>query len=258
MVNEDVVERLASNLYGAATTGEPINPLTKEHDMSVEDAYSIQSQVVTQHITDGARPVGHKIGLTSEGIQNQLGVSEPDFGQLLDTMLVEEGVISVDTLIAPRIEPEIGFILGEDLTTPVTYTDVLQATDAVLPVFEVIDSRVKEWDIRIQDTIADNASSALFILGDTLTEVNGLDLSLVGVKLYRNGKLVDSGLGANVMGNPANAVAWLANTIGKYDQHLEKGDVILSGSFTPAIDLKADDIFTAEFSSIGSVTVCTE
>ncbi|MHB9287880.1 2-keto-4-pentenoate hydratase [Halobacteriales archaeon Cl-PHB] len=254
-LDESTTETLADDLFAALRSGEPIAPLTDDHDLSIADAYGVQSAFLDRRLAEGASVVGHKIGLTSDGIQSQLGVDEPDFGRLLDTMRVEDGVVSTDELLAPRIEPEIGFVLADDLRAPVTELDVLQATRGVVPVAEIIDSRVRDWDIQIQDTVADNASAGLFATGPQLTDVSGLDLSLEGVKLYRNGDLAEAGVGANVLDHPATAVAWLANTLAEMDATLDAGDLVLSGSFVPAVDLAAGDAVTIEFSSLGTLSL---
>ena len=253
-VSEDTREDLAAALYRALRDVEPIDRLTADHDLTNEDAYDVQSRLIDRRLDDGATVVGHKVGLTSQGIQDQLGVDQPDFGRLLDTMFVDSRAIPGDELIAPRIEPEIGFLLGEALDPPVSYLDVLEATSTVVPVLEVIDSRVADWDIRIQDTIADNASSALYLAGESTSPVEGRDLSLEGLKLYRNGVLESSGVGAAVLDHPARSVAWLANTLADLDERLEAGHVVLSGSLVPATDIAPGDAITAEFSSIGSIT----
>jgi 2-keto-4-pentenoate hydratase len=253
-VSEDAREDLAEALYRALRDVEPIDRLTADHDLTIEDAYDVQSRLIDRRLADGATVVGHKVGLTSQGIQEQLGVDQPDFGRLLDAMFVEGREIPGDELVAPRIEPEIGFLLGEPLDPPVSYLDVLEATSSVVPVLEVIDSRIREWDIRIQDTIADNASSALYLPGESTSPIEGRDLSLEGLKLYRNGVLESSGVGAAVLDHPARSVAWLANTLADLDERLEAGHVVLSGSLVPATDVEAGDAITAEFSSIGSVT----
>jgi 2-keto-4-pentenoate hydratase len=252
-VADDTREELAASLYDALRSGEPIGRLTADHDLTMADAYDVQTRLVDRRLDDGATVVGHKVGLTSDGIQEQLGVEEPDFGRLLDTMFVDGRVIPGEELIAPRIEPEIGFVLAEPLDPPVTYLDVLNATGSVLPVVEVIDSRVTEWDIRIQDTIADNASSALYLTGERTSIPDDHDLSLEGVKLYKNGELESSGVGAAVLDHPARSVAWLANTLADLDERIEAGHLVLSGSLTPAVDLAPGDVVSVEFTSIGTV-----
>ena len=254
-LDEDAVTSIADDLYEALRSGEPIAPPTDDHEMDISDAYAVQSAFVERRLADGASVVGHKIGLTSEGIQTQLGVDEPDFGRLLDTMVVDDGVVDADDLLAPRVEPELGFLLGADLEPPVSHVDVLAATDAVVPVVEVIDSRVRDWNIGIEDTIADNASSALYATGESTHPVEGKDLSLEAVKLYKNGEVVDSGAGAAVLGHPARAVAWLANTLDGVDDRLTAGEIVLSGSMTPAVDVEAGDVVTAEFGGTGSATL---
>jgi 2-keto-4-pentenoate hydratase len=245
---------LADELYAAFRDVVPIDPLTDRHDLAVPDAYDVQTRLIDRRLDDGASVVGHKIGLTSAGIQEQLGVDQPDFGRLLDTMFLPDGEVPTADLIVPRIEPERGFRLAEELEPPVSYLDVLAATDAVLPVLEVIDSRVRDWDIELEDTIADNASSALYVAGEGTSDVAGRDLSLEGVKFRRNGEVVSTGIGAGVLGHPAKAVAWLANTVGEMNASLDAGDVVLSGSVTPAVDLEPGDTFTAEFTTLGTVT----
>ncbi|MDZ7700673.1 MAG: fumarylacetoacetate hydrolase family protein [Halobacteriales archaeon] len=249
---------LADELYAAFRDAEPIDPLTDRHELDVADAYDIQTRLIDQRLADGASVVGHKVGLTSDGIQEQLGVDRPDFGRVLDTMFRPDGVVPTGDLIVPRIEPEVGFLMAEGLEPPVTHLDVLAATEAVLPVLEIIDSRVRDWQIELEDTIADNASSALYVAGGATHTVEGRDLSLEGVKLRRNGEVVSTGVGAAVLDHPAKAVAWLANTLGGMDASLGAGDIVLSGSVTPAVDLAPGDVFTAEFTTIGTVTARAE
>jgi len=248
-------ERLADDLYDALRRADPIEPLTASHDLTIEDAYEIQSVFVDRRIDDGATVVGHKVGLTSEGIQDQLGVDEPDFGHLLDTMAVSGRTVPTEDLVAPRIEPELGFVLAEDLVPPVDHIDVLAATRGVVPVVEIIDSRVRDWDIEIQDTVADNASAGLYVVGEQLADVSDRDFSLEGGKLLKNGHVVDAGVGANVLGHPARAVAWLANTLDGVGETLSAGELVLSGSYIPAADIVAGDTVTVEFASVGSLTL---
>jgi 2-keto-4-pentenoate hydratase len=253
-IDEQTSNELAESLYDAHRSGEPISRLTAENELTIEDAYTIQSQLVKRRIDDGEEIVGHKVGLTSQAIRDQLGVDEPDFGRLFDSMFIDSRTIPVDELIEPRVEPEVGFLLDEHLDPPVTYLDVLDATRAVLPVLEIIDSRILDWDVNIQDTISDNASSALYLTGEAINSLDGTDLSLEGVKLYQNGVLEASGVGAAVLEHPARAVAWLANTLADMNEQIEAGHIVLSGSLTPAVDLNQGDVLTAEFTSIGSLT----
>lgn len=256
-VSEKRRSEIAASLYEANRTNTPIEQPTAEDDLTIEDAYDVQSRFVQRRLEDGATVTGHKIGLTSEGIQDQLDVNEPDYGRLLDTMHVEDGRIPTAELIQPRVEPEIGFLMERELTPPVTVPEVLTATRSVLPVIEVIDSRIRDWEIEIQDTIADNASSAFYRCGDAATAVDSLDLSLEGLKLYRNGELVESGVGAAVLDHPARAVAWLANKLTEYSMGINAGQLVLSGSLTPAVDLEPGDAVTAEFATLGTVTAAS-
>lgn len=257
-VSEATRNELADDLYEALRSGEPIEPPSDEHDLSVTDAYDVQSAFVDRRIEDGASLVGHKIGLTSEAIRDQLGIDEPDYGRLLDEMFVEDRTVPTDALVEPRVEAEVGFVLAETLTPPVTYLDALAATRGVVPVAEVIDSRVRDWDIGLVDTIADNASAGLYVAGERLADPSGTDLSMEAVKLFRNGELAETGLGAAVLDHPARAVAWLANTLGEMGQQLEAGDVVLSGGMTPAVDIEPGDVVTVEFGTVGSLTVAVE
>lgn len=257
-IDDSKRNQFADLLYEAQRTATPIAPLTEKADLSIADAYDVQSRLIERHLADGATVVGHKIGLTSDAIQDQLGVDEPDFGRLLNTMFFSDPTIPTDSLVAPRVEPEIGFVLGDDLEPPVTHADVLKATEFVVPVLEIIDSRIRDWEIDIQDTIADNASSARYLVGETRCSIDDVDLSLEGVKLYRNGTLEASGVGAAVLSHPARAVAWLANTLEEYDQSVESGHIILSGSFTPAVDITHGDAITVEFATAGTLHASVE
>ncbi|MFB6112959.1 MAG: 2-keto-4-pentenoate hydratase [Halodesulfurarchaeum sp.] len=253
-IRQSTLSELADQLYEAHESADQIEPLTDRYDLSIQEAYEIQSRLLEHRIEDGGRVVGHKIGLTSEGIQEQFDVDEPDFGRLLDSMFLEDGIVPMGDLIAPRIEPEVGFLLGDDLQPPVTALDALRATEGILPVLEVIDSRIRDWDIEIEDTIADNASSAAFLAGAEITSVSGIDLSLEGVKLLRNGTVVESGVGAAVLGHPARAVSWLANRMDDLGASIEAGDIVISGSVTPAVDIEPGDTVTVEFTSMGTLT----
>lgn len=257
-MNDDERDALAGQLYEALESNDPIDRLTANYDLSIEDAYRIQDRFIDRRTDADNVVIGHKIGLTSEGIQEQLNVNEPDFGRLLTDMFVTDHSIPSDDLINPRIEPEIGFLLDQALEPPVTYLDVLDATKSIFPVLEIIDSRIADWDIRIEDTIADNASAGLFATGEAMYEPTNRDLSFEGVKLWKNGELDARGIGANVSDHPARAVAWLANTLADMGDSLEPGEIILSGSFTPASDIERGDVLTAEFSEIGSITVHVE
>ena len=225
--------------------------------MSVADAYAVQTLQVERWIAEGARVKGRKVGLTARAMQKMLGVDQPDFGHLLDTMLVESGDrISADRFIQPRVEPEIAFVLGRDLVGPgVTPPDVVRATDFVVAALELIDSRIKDWKLTLVDTIADNASSGAVVLASRPAPLGGIDLRLSGCNLHRNGALVATGAGGAVLGDPVRAVAWLANVLAATGEGLRSGDVVLPGSCTAAVPVVAGDSVRAEFAGIGAVNV---
>jgi 2-keto-4-pentenoate hydratase len=249
---------LADDLWAAETTGRPIAPLTAVRPgMTVAEAYAIQELNTERKLGDGRVLRGRKIGLTSRAMQELLGVSEPDFGALLDDMFVEDGdAIPPDTLIQPKAEAEVAFVLGEDLAGPgVTTTQALRAIEAAVASIEVVDSRIAGWQISLADTIADNASSGCVVLGGRLVPVEELDLRLVGMGIWRNGELADTGAGAAALGHPARCVAWLANALGALGSGLRAGDVVMSGALHRAFDVTPGDTVRAEFDRLGSVSV---
>ncbi|MGQ9594361.1 MAG: 2-keto-4-pentenoate hydratase [Anaerolineae bacterium] len=257
-MNAIPVEDLAVELLQAWETRVPVDPLTERFPaLTVAQAYEIQLAGIRRRLEGGRRVVGKKIGLTSKAMQDLLGVHAPDYGHLLDDMVVPNGqAVPVSRLLQPRCEGEIAFLLKRDLVGPgVTVGEVLAATEAVLPALEIVDSRVRDWRIQIQDTVADNASSALLVLGDKLTPVHGLDLRLVGMVLEKNGQVMATGAGAAVLGHPAAAVAWLANKLGEFGVALKAGEVVLSGALTAALPIVAGDAFRAEFDRLGSASI---
>jgi 2-oxopent-4-enoate hydratase len=248
----------ADELWGAERERMPVDPLTDRiADLTVADAYAIQRHNVERKVEAGDTIVGRKIGLTSHAMQRQLGVGEPDYGALLASMRVHDGdVIAIDDLIAPRIEAEIAFVMGQDLRGPgVDALAAVRATVGVVPAIEVIDSRIADWRIALQDTIADNASSARFVLGDRLTPLDGLDLRLLGVVVTRAGEVVQTGAGAAALGNPLRCVAWLANKLAEFDDALRADDIVLAGALHAAVTVDDGDTFNARFAHLGSVGV---
>lgn len=235
-----------------------IDPLTlTDPDITVNEAYHIQLENIKKKVNEGRKIVGKKIGLTSVAVQKMLGVSEPDYGHLLDSMAIENGgTILCETMLQPKVEGEIAFILKKDLIGPnVTVLDVLQATDYVVPALEIVDSRIQDWKIKLQDTVADNASSGYYVLGGKPTNIEDIDLKLIGMALYQNGEVANTGVGAAALGNPAACVAWLANRLADYDISLKAGEVILSGALSGMIVAKRGDTFTARFAHLGQVSV---
>jgi len=248
---------MAKKLMDAEKNKQSIEPLTVSFPkISVDEAYYIQQEQISERVANGAVVVGKKIGLTSKAMQDMFQVNEPDYGHLLDDMIRVDGeAIALDEFIQPKLEFEIAFVLKKDLKGPgVTILDVIEATDYIAPAFEVIDSRIKDWQIRFEDTVADNGSSARAIIGGMPTPIEDVDLAKIGMAVYKNGEFLDSAAGAAVMGNPTRAVAWLANALGKYDISLYAGEIVLSGALTAAVPIKAGDTFTADFAHIGSVS----
>nr|WP_315593652.1 2-oxopent-4-enoate hydratase [uncultured Cupriavidus sp.] len=257
-MQHDQVNEIGSMLHRALSDRQPIAPLTERwDDISIEDAYKIQLAMVKHRLDAGERVVGKKVGVTSKVVMDMLGVGQPDFGHLLSGMVFSDGAaIAADSLIAPKAEGEIAFVLKEDLSGPgVTLADVLRATSHVIPCFEIVDSRIRDWKIKIQDTVADNASSGVFVLGDCGVDPRGLDLATVGMTLEKNGEIVATGAGAAALGHPANAVAWLANTLGTLGMSLKAGEVILSGSLAAMVPVKAGDQLRISLGGIGSAGV---
>ena len=255
----DSVEKAARTLLDAYVSRTPVPPLTATYPaISVDDAYAIQLAQVSAWTSAGAVVKGHKVGLTSAAMQKQLGVNQPDFGVLLDSMFMPEGITTdITRFLQPRAEPEIGFVLGRRLSGPgVSVAEAVAAIDFVLPALEIIDSRIADWKITLPDTIADNASSGGLVLGSRPARLENLDLPLTGCLLHRNGRLVDTGAGGAVLGgSPVNALVWLANVLGERGVALEAGHVILPGSVTAAIPINPGDTISATFDRIGTVSM---
>ena len=254
-MEKQTIENLGDALYAAWSERRTIQPLIETHpDIRVEDAYRIQERYIARRLAAGETIIGKKIGVTSKPVQDFLGVFEPDFGQLTSGMLcTQESGIDVSVLIQPKAEAELAFVLKHDLVGPgITATDVIAATDYVVPCFEVVDSRINDWKIKIQDTVADNASCGVFILGDTKVDPRSVDLSLAGMAVYRNGEFDSASVGAAVQGSPVNAVAWLANTLGRLGLPFRAGEVILSGSQSSLIPVVAGDELRCTIGGVGS------
>ncbi|MFB5189776.1 2-keto-4-pentenoate hydratase [Alicyclobacillus fastidiosus] len=254
-MTDQMTADLAARLYSAEANKSVVAPLTLEHpDLSVELAYGIQLANVKRRLEKGDRVVGHKIGLTSRPMQAMLGVNEPDFGHLFESMHYQSGDVVDYPLIQPKVEPELAFILREDLVGPnVGVQDVLRATRFVLPAIEVIDSRIADWNIKLVDTVADNASSGCFVLSHTAHSIENADILLSGAILKVNGQIVQTGAGAAVVGNPALAVAWLANKLSSLGTTLKTGDIILSGAVSAAVPVASGDHVSLTFGRLGRV-----
>ena len=226
-------------------------------DITIEDSYAISTEVMQRKTRAGARLIGHKVGLTSKAMQRSSMIDEPDYGVLLDGTVVEDGdVIELQRLVQPRVEAEMAFIMERDLEGPGANTaSALRAIAGVLPAVEIVDSRVADWKIKLVDTVADNASSGLIVMGGRLRRVDELDLRLVGVAVTRRGDLIDTGAGAAALGNPARCVAWLANKLASFGAKLHAGDVVLPGAVHKMVPVQPSDVFRAEFAHLGAVTV---
>lgn len=250
------ISQLGDELFESLRSRTAVEPLTdREPELTVEQAYQIQERMIQRRLALGDRIVGKKIGLTSRVVQRSLGVSEPDFGQLLASMVATD-TISISTLLQPRAEGEVAFLLERDLAGPgITNADVVYATRSVLPCFEIVDSRIRDWKIRLQDTVADNASAGMFVLGDRAVDLRSLDLSTCGMVLEKNGVLECTGAGAAALGSPVNCVAWLANTLGRFGIPLRAGEIILSGSLGALVPVAAGDCLHLSIGGIGSASV---
>lgn len=258
-MHSEQIHACGDELYMALRQRETVAPLTERFpDITLADAYQISLHMLQRREQDGERVIGKKIGLTSKAVQNMLKVGQPDFGFLTNAMVYSQGAempVS-STLIQPRAEGEIAFILKRDLLGPgITAADVLAATECLIPCFEVVDSRIHDWKIAIQDTVADNASSGLFLLGDRAVSPRRVDLATCGMVVEKNGAVISTGAGAAALGNPLNCVAWLANTLGEQGIALKAGEVILSGALVPLEPVKAGDFMTVSVGGMGSASV---
>ncbi|GFG62253.1 2-keto-4-pentenoate hydratase [Mycolicibacterium murale] len=261
MLGEQTRAKLAADLAEAERSRVPIDPLTAAYpDIDVVDAYEIQLINIRSRVADGARVVGHKVGLSSEAMQKMMGVDEPDYGHLLAEMQVFEDVpVASSRFLYPRVEVEVGFILADDLPgAGCTEDDVLAATAAFAPSIELIDTRIKDWKIALCDTIADNASSAGWVLGEARVSPKDIDIRTIDAVLTNNGEVVAQGRSDAVLGNPVTAVAWLARKVDQFGVRLRAGDIVLPGSCTRAIDAPPGSHFVADFTGLGSVELTFE
>lgn len=265
IIDDQRRQQVAELLAHAEQTRKPIEPLVIGFPgIDVVDAYEIQLLGIRRRVAGGARVVGHKVGLSSKVMQDMMNVDEPDYGHLLDDMMLTEAdPIRSSAYCAPRVEFEVAFILGEDLPGEgCTENDVVRATRAIVPSIELIDSRIRDWQIKIEDTIADNASSAGVVLGTKRIDPSTVDLTNIDVQVHVTGagataprRFLADGRSDAVLGNPATSVAWLANKVSAFGVALRAGDVVLPGSLTRAIDVHPGETFTAVFGrGLGQVT----
>ncbi|WP_431024922.1 fumarylacetoacetate hydrolase family protein [Halomonas sp. H5] len=257
IITDQTLEALAEELLGALRDGRTLAPLTARHPgLTIDDAYRISLNLLRHREAAGERLIGKKIGVTSRAVQEMLDVHQPDFGFLTDRMLYADGAevsLAQAGLIQPRAEGEIAFMLRDDLQGPgITRDEVLEATAWVAPCFEIVDSRIDDWKIRIQDTVADNASCGIFVIGETRVAPRDLDLAAARMTIHKNDAFCTEGTGAAVQGHPAEAVAWLANTLGAYGLPLKAGEIILSGALAPLLPVTAGDRFHLTIDGLGS------
>ncbi len=260
MISMDVIEAAAARLRDAQTQGVPCEPVrTLIGDSDVAAAYEVQRINNALRLAEGGVVVGQKIGLTSLAVQKQLGVDQPDFGLLFaDTEVKNGGGVRASEILQPKAEAEIAFVMKHDLTGDITLERAKAAIDYAVGAIEIVGSRVLNWDIRITDTVADNASASHFVLGDVRQDVNELDLAAVKMQLKKNGEVVSEGMGAACMGNPLFALVWLAQTFADLGTPLKAGDIVLSGALGPMCAGEAGDTFVAEIDGFGAVAFSFE
>ncbi len=250
------IQQAAEQLRGAAASGKPVAPIRDLISAGgVDAAYAVQ-EINTRHALDsGRRLVGRKIGLTSLAVQRQLGVDQPDYGMLFSDMDVPEGIpISLDQVIQPKVEAEIAIVVGRDLLYPdLTTAEMIRAVEYVVPAIEIVDSRVANWDIRIWDTVADNASSGLFVLGAVPRKLEALDLRECGMVMEVKGEPISVGAGIACLGSPITASLWLARVMARVGRPLLEGDVILSGALGPMAGIARGDVVEARINGVGTV-----
>ncbi len=254
------IEELGDELYDALRARRTLSPLTERWpEITIPDAYHVSLRMVKRRIEDdGEKIIGKKIGVTSPAVQEMLGVFQPDFGYLTDQMMYPNGgpMPISEQLIQPRAEGEIAFKLEKSLSGPgVTNQDVIDATEYVTACFEVVDSRVRDWKVKIQDTVADNASCGLFVLGEGQADPRGLDFPNLKMRVYKNGQPLSEGMGSAALESPLNCVSWLANTLGEYGITLDAGDIVLSGSLVPLEPVVAGDEMHLEVEHVGTASV---
>ena len=260
-MNTEQIKQAGDELFNALQERTVVRPLTERlHDITIENAYRISARILEHRLDAGEKVIGKKIGATSKAVQDMLNVRQPDFGYLTDAMLIEDGGdIPISTgLIQPKAEGEIAFVLRNTIRGPgVTPESVLAATDYVSPCFEIVDSRIQNWEVKIQDTVADNASCGLFVLGRDRADPRSLDLAACELEIESadDGSILAKGVGTAALGSPLKSVAWLANTLGEFGVALEAGEVVLSGSLVPLLPAVVGDSLIVRISGIGSASV---
>lgn len=257
-LSEETRQAIAGRLYAAEKTNTPIALLTEQYpDITMDDAYAIQEEGLALRLADGARVVGRKIGITSRGMMRMLNCDTPDYGSLLAHAVIPEGrACPRAALNMPIVEGELAFVMGEDLNGgPITAADILNATAWTLPCFEICDVRFSSWKVTVLDTISDNAAACRFMLGSRPRRLHEINPRTIGMVIEKNGELLGSGAGAEVMGSPVTSVVWLANKLLEYGASLKKGDIVLSGAFLAAAPAESGDVFTVSLDGFPSLTL---
>jgi len=261
-LSEAEIAAFAAELDQAEQSRQQIRQFTARHpEMSIADGYSISKRWVDLKLASGRKIVGHKIGLTSRAMQQAAGITEPDYGTLLDDMVFEQGGdVPIGRFITPKVEVELAFVLGKRIEGPgATMFDVLRATEYVIPSVEIIDSRTFPVDPetgarrKVQDPISDNAANAGIIVGGLPMRPDKIDMRWVSALLSRNGVIEETGVAAGVLNNPAIGVAWLANRLSPWGHTLEPGEIVLGGSFTRPVEARPGDVFNADFGPLGAI-----
>lgn len=250
-----LLQHIAEELWLAEENYTPVEQISSRYGLNLDQAYRIQDLNVSRRLKNGAKLTGKKIGLTSAAMQKSLGVDTPDFGILYDTMEVKDGAVPSRTILQPRVEGELAFRLKSTLSGECSAEEVLAATDYVTPAIEIVGSRIKDWKLTLVDTVADNASCGMYLMSDEKFAPSAIDLTGVGLSLYKNSNLINQGFSVAVMGNPLNAVRWLAKCLGEYGVTLNAGDWILAGAITAAVPAEPGDEFLCDFDHLGKLAV---
>ncbi|WP_327088846.1 fumarylacetoacetate hydrolase family protein [Nonomuraea sp. NBC_01738] len=252
----DTHSQAADRLLEAARSGKQCPPV-RDLLATAADGYAVQEINTRRALAEGRRPVGRKIGLTNAEAQRRFGIDQPDCGMLFADMALPEGQpVALSRFLQPKVEAEVAFVMAADLEGgPFTVADVIRAVDFVLPAIEIADSRVADWDITLTDTIADNGSAGMFVLGNTPMPLRGLDLGAAAMTMTSDGVMVSAGSGAAVLGHPLNALVWLAGFTGDGERPLRAGDVVLTGTMGPVVDPAAGQSYEARIEGLGTVRV---
>lgn len=258
MISSDQINKIACYLLNGEYEKREVVKVTSsiKQDLTLEEAYLVQEEIVRRKLSEGKKIIGPKMGLTSYAKMKQMGVETPIYGYVFDYMLINNGgQLKLSELIHPKVEAEIAFIMGEDVEgLGITGVQVLAATEYVIPALEIIDSRYEKFNFTLPDVVADNASTSRVVFGTTLKKPDWIELDLVGAIITINGEIKGLGAGAAVLGHPANSIAMLANMLAKKGKKIKKGDIILSGGITEAVTLQRGDNVTGKFDSLGEVT----